>query len=64
MNSQSSQLLNHLKRGRTLSALNALNLFGCLRLAARIHDLRKRGHSIKGDWVQLPGGKRIVCYRI
>ena len=64
MNSQTGQILTHLKRGRTLSALNALNLFGCLRLAARIYDLRQRGHSIKGDWVQLPGGKRIVCYRI
>ncbi len=60
--SQEAQILRHLKAGRSLSALNSMNLFGTLRLAARIFALRQRGHSIKGDWVQLPGGKRIVSY--
>jgi len=59
---QTEQILAHLKRGRTLSALNSLNLFGCLRLAARIHELKAKGHHIKRDSVQLPSGKRIALY--
>jgi len=62
--SQSAQILTHLKRGRTVSSLNALNLFGCLRLAARIYELKARGHAIKRDSVQLPGGKRIAVYSL
>jgi len=59
---QTEQILNHMKRGRTVSALNALNLFGCLRLAARIHDLKARGHDIKRDSVQVSRGRRIAVY--
>jgi len=59
---QTEQILNHMKRGRTVSALNALNLFGCLRLAARIHELKSRGHDIKRDSVQVSRGRRIAVY--
>jgi Helix-turn-helix domain/Rap1a immunity proteins len=60
--SQEKQLLAHLKRGKSISALNALNLYGCLRLAARVHRLREAGHKIKSEAVKLPSGKRIAMY--
>ena len=38
--SQRSKILQHLKSGRTITASQALRLFGCSRLAARIEELR------------------------
>ena len=44
--SQNTQILNHLKSGKKLTPIDALNKFGCFRLSARILDLRKGGHNI------------------
>jgi len=46
MKSQNQKILNYLKQGKTITPIQALNLFGCFRLAARISDLRKGGHTI------------------
>ncbi len=43
---QATEILNHLKAGLSISPLEALGKFGCLRLSARIYDLRKLGHTI------------------
>lgn len=45
----SVQILEHLKRHRSITPMDALNLFGCYRLAARIYDLRDAGHEIVTD---------------
>lgn len=37
---QTAQIRKHLNSGRSLTAIQALNNFGCFRLAARIFDLR------------------------
>lgn len=47
--SQNKQILGYLQTGKTLSALQALTLFKCMRLASRINDLRKDGHEIITD---------------
>jgi hypothetical protein len=39
-------ILKHLKR-KPITPLEALQQYGCFRLAAAIHTLRKRGHEIK-----------------
>lgn len=44
--SQCNRILIHLQEGKTITPLEALNLFRCMRLASRISDLRKRGHNI------------------
>jgi hypothetical protein len=43
---QRQMVYNHLKRGRKLNPIDALNIYGILRLAARIHELREEGHQI------------------
>lgn len=45
---QSQKLLirEHLQKGGSLTALEALREFGCFRLASRISDLRSDGMSI------------------
>lgn len=47
--SQITSILNHLKRGWSLTPLQALSKYGCNRLAARIRELREQGHRIHTD---------------
>ncbi len=61
---QSDQILKHLRSGKHLTALEALKRFDCLRLAARIRDLKKEGHAITSTRVELPNGKRVASYRL
>lgn len=60
--SQNSLILAHLMRGRSLTQLSALRLFGCLRLGARCYELKRRGHRIKSEMVSLTDGKRVARY--
>ena len=53
--SQTDAVLSHLKAGRCLSALDAQRLVGTMRLAARICDLRRRGHRIDTKMVAVRG---------
>jgi len=45
--SQTTDILEHLNSGKRITPLDALGLFGCMRLAARIAELRGKGHNIK-----------------
>lgn len=45
--SQESLILKYLQAGNRLTPLDALRLFSCLRLGARIFQLKKQGHDIK-----------------
>jgi len=44
--SQNAKILDHLMSGRTLNQLEALELFGCMRLPARITELKQQGWNI------------------
>lgn len=44
---QQWRILDHLIRNRTISPLEALDVYGCYRLGARIYDLRQAGIKIK-----------------
>lgn len=60
--SQEDAILNHLKSGKTITPIEALNLYGSFRLAARIASLRQQGYNIvtegKDQWAvyRLIGG--------
>ena len=62
--SQNDSVLMWLQRGKTLTAMDALEKFGCFRLAARIHDLRNSGHNIIANSYELPNGKRVAKYSL
>lgn len=49
--SQCDKILAYLSRGNTLTPTEALQRFGCFRLAARINDLRSSGHHINSEIV-------------
>jgi len=44
--SQAQSILNYLQQGNSLTALEALELFKCMRLGARIWDLKQQGYVI------------------
>ncbi|WP_100137869.1 helix-turn-helix domain-containing protein [Snodgrassella alvi] len=49
---QTSQILEYLKDGNSITPLDALRKFGCMRLGARIYDLRQDGHVINTRMVK------------
>lgn len=61
--SQSAKILEYLKAGNSITAIDALRMFSCFRLASRIHDIRKT-YDVIGETITLPNGKRIESYRI
>lgn len=62
--SQTEMILEYFKRGGTLTPLEALHKFGCLRLGARVWDLKKRGYDIVEHLVEIEGGKHVAEYRM
>lgn len=62
--SQCAMIQQWLLDGHSITQLDALNLFGCFRLASRIHDLRERGMKITATKIQTPSGKYITQYSL
>jgi hypothetical protein len=48
---QKNKIREYIETGQKLSAMEALKLFGCARLAARINEFRKSGMNIKTELV-------------
>ena len=60
---QTEEILAHLEAGNQISPLQALKKFDCLRLGARIYDLRKDGHDIQSTTYSDPKtGKHYSIY--
>ena len=62
--SQSAKVLYHLQNYGPLTAIEALELFACFRLAARINDLKEAGHNIETEMVIQKNGKKIAVYSL
>jgi hypothetical protein len=61
---QAGRILAYLRAGNRITALDALESFGCFRLAARIHELRREGWAIEERTVETRGGKRVAEYSL
>lgn len=59
---QSQMILAALRNGDRLTHLIAERWFRCLRLGARIYDLKQQGFDIKRRMVTVPSGKRVAEY--
>jgi hypothetical protein len=53
--SQGKDILDHLHLYGSITPLEALEEIGCMRLAARVNDLRRDGHAIRTDLVKRNG---------
>lgn len=49
METHNQLIRQHLESGKTITPLEALNRYGCLRLGARIYDLKRDGLPIKTE---------------
>ncbi len=59
---QKEAILRHLQSGRAITPLEALELYGCFRLGARIWELRDEGYKIQSETVK-QGKKTFASYR-
>lgn len=62
--SQNKQIADYLNKGRKLTTIDALNKFGCFRLASRINDLRNDGMNITTKIIKLENKKQIAQYSL
>lgn len=62
--SQTDTVLRHLRNNRHITPLEAFGLYGIFRLAARVHDLRGKGHDIRTEVVDDPNGKPYARYSL
>jgi hypothetical protein len=56
-------ILKYLETGRALTPIEALQTMGVFRLAARIEELRKKGHNILTENVK-KNGKEFARYTL
>lgn len=47
---QTAAVLKHLKTKKSITSMQAFELYGCTRLSAKIFDLRKAGYDIRNEW--------------
>lgn len=62
--SQVQRILDHLKKGESITPMEALKLFGCFRLASRINELRDCGYDIETRIKRTTNGKQIAEYTL
>ena len=63
--SQNKRIAAYLQSGHSLTAMDALKMFGCFRLASRITDLKQKfGLAIVSDRITTDTGKRVASYKL
>ena len=60
--SQVNDIARHLAEHGSINFYEALEEFGCSRLAARIYDIRAAGIDVMSSTLKLPSGKRVARY--
>lgn len=61
---QKALILKALQQGDRLTHLDAEKRFNCLRLGARIYDLKQQGHKIERRMIVVPSSKCVAEYRL
>lgn len=64
MESQNKMIMGHLRRHKSITPLTAMSQYNCMRLAARIFDLKEAGHTINKEMVETHSGKQIARYTL
>lgn len=59
---QRTEILDYLQSGESLTSITALQKFGCFRLSARIHELKK-DYPIRSKFVQR-NRKQVKLYSL
>lgn len=59
---QNQQVLSYLKTGKVITPIQALDMFGCFRLSARIYELKDKGWPIHCERIAVESGKIVGHY--
>lgn len=63
--SQKARILEHMRTGNSITPVEALNLYGCFRLGARIADIKADGYLVHTEMIKDPRtGKRYAQYSL
>ena len=62
--SQCQQIAAWLNNGNSITSLEALMRFSCMRLASRICDLREKGMDIVTQKIKTSNGKWVTEYKL
>lgn len=62
--SQRANIKNHLEEGKSITPLEALQLYGCFRLAAVIFILKDEGMDIQTKMIKVGKNKRCAKYTL
>lgn len=60
--SQTDRILEYLLEGHSITPLEALEKFRCLRLGARIADIKAKGYLVYSEFVSTPTEKKVKRY--
>ena len=61
---QIQQILDDLKQGKKITAIDALRDYGCMNLKGRIWDIKQMGYNIAKDWHETNSKKYVALYYI
>lgn len=64
---QKEQILEHLEKFGSITPMEAQRLYGCMRLGARIWDLKREGHKFIVEMVEVTtrsGKAHVARYRL
>tara|TARA_B110000503_G_scaffold34900_1_gene57026 strand:- start:1401 stop:1607 length:207 start_codon:yes stop_codon:yes gene_type:complete len=59
---QKEKIKDYLESGKTITSLEALDIFKCFRLASRISELKQEGYPVTKQMIQLDSGKYVAEY--
>ena len=62
LGTQTGAILAYLEKGHKLTPIQALNIFGCFRLGARIYDLKRLGFQIEMQRVKVGPNTHVAQY--
>ena len=60
--SQTDRILDYMLSGKSITPLEALDMFGCFRLGARIADIKAKGYIVYSEFVTTPSKKKVKRY--
>ena len=60
--SQTDRILEYMLTGKSITPLEALDMFGCFRLGARIADIKARGYLVYSEFITTDTQKKVKRY--
>lgn len=62
---QTEKILEHMQKWGSITALEAMNCYGIMRLASRIHDIKDAGYMVTSTTEEVINryGEKVRCAR-